>query len=176
MMIDYLLLINMTLSAITAVSQNNVIGLHNDLPWHLPADMRFFKSTTMGHVVVLGRKSYEAFGKAYPGRTNIVITRQQDYTLPDAIVVHSLEEAIQKAKTIEQQEIFILGGAQIFGQSMPLIDRIYLTRIYQDFDGDAFFPMMDMKEWKLVKDEKHDPDEKNKYTYAFQTWERLRSE
>jgi dihydrofolate reductase len=166
----------MTLSAITAVSQNNVIGLHNDLPWHLPADMRFFKSTTMGHVVVLGRKSYEAFGKAYPGRTNIVITRQQNYALPDAIVVHSLEEAIRKAKTIEQQEIFILGGAQIFRQSMPLIDRIYLTRIYHDFEGDAFFPTMNTKEWKLVKDEKHEPDEKNKYRYAFQTWERLRSE
>lgn len=166
----------MTLSAITAVSQNNVIGLHNDLPWHLPADMRFFKSTTMGHVVVLGRKSYEAFGKAYPGRTNIVITRQQNYILPDAIVVHSLEEAIRKAKTIEQQEIFILGGAQIFRQSMPLIDRIYLTRIYHDFDGDAFFPTMDTKEWELVKDEKHEPDEKNKYRYAFQTWERLGSE
>ncbi|TAM97915.1 MAG: dihydrofolate reductase [Chitinophagaceae bacterium] len=163
----------MLISAITAVSQNNVIGLNNDLPWHLPADMKFFKRTTVGHTVVMGRKTYEAFGKAYPDRTNIVITRQMDYTLPDAAVVHSLEEAVSKAKVSEQEEIFILGGAQIFKQSMPIIGRIYLTRIYENFDGDAFFPEISQNEWRLVKDEQHEPDEKNKYKYAFQTWERV---
>lgn len=163
----------MLISAIAAVSQNNVIGLNNDLPWHLPADMKFFKHTTMGHAVVMGRKTYEAFGKAYPGRTNIVITHQKDYTLPDAAVVHSLEEAINKAKDIEQHEVFILGGAQIFKQSLSVINRIYLTRIYKDFEGDAFFPTINSGEWKLIKMEPHDSDEKNKYEYAFQIWERV---
>lgn len=162
----------MLLSAITAVSQNNVIGLNNDLPWHLPADMKFFKKTTMEHAVVMGRKTYESFGKALPGRTNIVISRRQDYTLPDAMVVHSLEEALDKAKTTEQYEIFILGGAQIFRQSISFIDRIYLTRIYHDFEGDAFFPNISPEKWKMTRDEQHQPDEKNKYKYAFQTWER----
>lgn len=163
----------MLISAITAVSQNNVIGLNNDLPWHLPADMKFFKNTTMGHAVVMGRKTYESFGKALPGRTNIVITHQKGYTLPDATIVYSLEEAIEKAKAIEQQEIFILGGAQIFQQSIPLLNRIYLTRIYHNFDGDTFFPTINPEEWKLIKIEPHDSDEKNQYEYAFQTWEKV---
>lgn len=162
----------MILSAIAAVSQNNVIGLKNDLPWHLSADMKFFKRITFGHAVILGRKSYEAFGRAYPGRPNFVVTRQKDYTLADATVVHSIEEAIERAKEIEKEEIFILGGAKIFEQSLPVIDRIYITRIYEDFEGDTFFPEVDFNEWKLVKDEQHEPDEKNKYKYAFQTWER----
>lgn len=162
----------MLISAITAVSQNNVIGLNNSLPWHLSADMKFFKKTTMGHVVVLGRKSYEAFGKAYPGRTNIVITRQKDFHLPDARVVHSVEAALEQARSLEKEEIFILGGAQIFEQSLPLVDRIYLTRIYENFEGDTFFPKIDFDEWELVKEEQHEPDEKNIYKYSFQTWDR----
>nr|AIA15685.1 Dihydrofolate reductase [uncultured bacterium] len=136
----------MLLSAITAVGQNNVIGKDNTLPWRLPADMRFFKNTTMGHAVIMGRKTYESFGKALPGRTNIVITRQSDYILTDAMVVHGLEEAIlearetEKEKASENEEIFILGGAEIYRQSMQLLNRIYLSRVYGDFEGDAVFP------------------------------------
>jgi dihydrofolate reductase len=162
----------MLLSAITAIARNNVIGKNNALPWHLPADMRFFKNTTMGHPVIMGRKTYESFGKALHGRTNIVITRQKDYVLSDAIVVHLLTEAIEKAKESASDEAFILGGAQIYQQSMPLLNRIYLTRIYADFDGDTFFPEINPDEWQLIKEEYHEPDEKNKYAYAFQTWER----
>lgn len=162
----------MRLSAITAVARNNVIGKNNALPWHLPADMRFFKNTTMGHVVIMGRKTYESFKRALPGRTNIVITRQKDYALSDAIVVHSLQEAIERASAIEEEEAFILGGAQIYGQSLPLLDRLYLTRIYEDFEGDTVFPDFDAEKWEMTAIEPHEPDEKNKHFYAFQTWDK----
>jgi dihydrofolate reductase len=165
----------MILSAITAVSLNNVIGRDNALPWHLPADMRFFKATTLGHAVIMGRKTYESFKKALPGRTNIVITRQEDYTLPDAFVVHSLQQAIKKAEEAEKpekEEIFILGGAEVYRQSMPLLDRIYLTRVFAEVEGDAYFPSLDPDEWKMVGEEAHESDEKNRYAYSFQLWER----
>lgn len=160
----------MRLSAITAISQNNIIGKNNSLPWHLPADMRFFKKTTMGHPIIMGRKTYESFKKALPGRTNIVVTRQTNYSLTDATVVHSLEEAINEAQKTESEEAFILGGAQIFEQSLPLIDRLYLTRIYEEFDGDIEFPEFDVTQWEMTGIEPHEPDDKNKFYYAFQLW------
>lgn len=164
----------MHLSAITAMGQNNVIGKNNALPWRLPADMRFFKKTTMGHPVIMGRKTYESFKKALPGRTNIVITRQKDYTLPDAEVVHDLPAAIARAKELDEEEAFVLGGAQIYEQCLSLLDRLYLTRIYEDFEGDTFFPHFNLSEWELIGIEPHEPDEKNAYFYAFQLWERKR--
>lgn len=160
----------MRLSAITAISQNNIIGKNNSLPWHLPADMRFFKKTTMGHPIIMGRKTYESFKKALPGRTNIVVTRQTNYSLTDATVVHSLEEAINEAQKTESEEAFILGGAQIFEQSLPLINRLYLTRIYEEFDGDIEFPEFDVTQWEMTGIEPHEPDDKNKFYYAFQLW------
>src|SRR5699024_6594579 len=160
----------MRLSAITAIAQNNIIGKDNSLPWHLPADMRFFKKTTMRHPIIMGRKTYESFKKALPGRTNIVITRQTDYSLPDATVVHSLEAAINEAQEIASEEAFILGGAQIFEQSRPLIERLYLTRIYEAFDGDIEFPEFDVDQWEMTGIEPHEPDDKNKFYYAFQLW------
>ena len=162
----------MLLSAITAIAQNNVIGKNNQLPWHLPADMRYFKNTTMGHVVIMGRKTYESFTKALPGRTNIVVTRQKGYQPADALVVHSLDEAVNLAKAQGETEAFILGGAQIYAESMPLLDRLYLTRIYADFEGDTVFPEFDPKQWEMTAIRPGEPDEKNKYFYAFQTWER----
>lgn len=162
----------MLISAITAVAENNVIGKNNMLPWHLPADMKFFKNTTLHHPVIMGRKTYDSFKKALPQRDNIVITRRQDYKLADALVVSSLQRAIEEAKNFNADEIFILGGAQIFQQSLPVINRLYLTRIHENFEGDAFFPELDFDTWKKIKDEYHGPDEKNKYAYSFQTWEK----
>lgn len=164
---------NMLISAITAAAENNVIGKDNALPWHLPADMKFFKKTTLHHPVIMGRKTYDSFGKALPNRQNIVITRKHDYALPDALVTASLEEAVDKANAFHPEEIFILGGQQIFEQSMPIIRRLYLTRIHENFEGDAFFPITDFANWKKVKDEYHAPDEKNKYAYSFQTWDKI---
>lgn len=161
----------MLLSAITAAGENNVIGINNRLPWHLPADMRYFKTTTMGHAVIMGRKTYESFGKALPGRTNIVITGQQDLSLPDAVMVHSVEDALTEARKAETTETFVLGGAQIYREMLGLLDRIYLTRIFEVFEGDAFFPALDPAIWELKSEERHQADEKNRYAYAFQRWE-----
>ena len=163
----------MLLSAITAAAENNVIGKDNRLPWHLPADMRYFKATTMGHAVILGRKTFDSFGKALPGRTNIVITRGT-LALPGAVVVHSVGEALARAREIEARETFVLGGAQIYAETLPILDRIYLTRIFETFEGDAFFPRLDPREWELAGEDRRAPDEKNRYAYAFQRWERVR--
>jgi len=163
---------HMLLSAITAVAENNVIGKNNSLPWRLPADMRYFKNTTMGHAVIMGRKTYDSFGKALPGRTNIVVTTRSGLTLPDAVVVHSVEEAVAKARETEPSEAFVLGGAQIYGEMLPITDRIYLTRIFESFEGDAFFPRLEPGDWKLASEERHEPDEKNRYAYSFQLWKR----
>lgn len=162
----------MLLSAITAAGEHNVIGRDNHLPWHLPADMQFFKRTTMGHAVILGRKTYDSFGKALPGRTHFVVTRKQGLSLPDAIVVHSVQDAIARAKEVEETETFVLGGAEIYREMLPMLDRVYLTRIAASFEGDAFFPVLDPADWALVGEEPHAPDKKNKYPYSFQRWER----
>lgn len=162
-----------TISAIAACAENNVIGKNNELPWRLPADFKYFKQTTMGHPVIMGRKTFESLGnKALPGRKNIIISRRNDFKINGASVTNSIGEALEMAKTENDNEIFILGGAEIYRQAMPLLDKIYLTRIYEKFDGDAFFPEIDPEIWQLVKEDLHEPDEQNRYKYAFQLWER----
>ncbi len=165
----------MILSIIVAVAENNVIGKDNTLIWSLPADMKFFKEKTKGHVIITGRKNYESIPEKYrplPDRTNIVITRQPDYKAPGAIVFASIDAAIQYTKQHHtNEEVFIIGGAEIYRQTISICDRIYLTRIHHSFDGDAFFPELNTH-WKLVHDENVATDEKNKYPFTFQTWER----
>ncbi|MBO9733138.1 MAG: dihydrofolate reductase [Chitinophaga sp.] len=163
----------MRISIIVAASENNVIGINNMLPWRLPTDLKYFKSTTLGKPIVMGRKTFDSLGKALPGRPNIVITRQTNYQPEGAYVAGSVEEAIAKAKTFEGDELFITGGSQIFEQAWPLIERIYLTRVYAVVPGDAFFPQLDGAEFELVSDERHEPDEKNQYAFSFQVWERV---
>ena len=162
----------MIISFIAAVSENNVIGKNNQLPWHLPSDMKYFKNKTWAMPVIMGRKSFEALGKPLDGRTNIVITRQDDWKASGAVVVHSIDQAIVEATKLDAKEIFIIGGAEIFAAALPSADRIYLTRIHQNFDGDAFFPELDITEWKLVSNKDQAADEKNKYAHSFQVWER----
>ena len=166
----------MTLSIIVAAAKNNVIGKNNTLIWNLPADMRFFKEKTRGHPVITGRKNYESIPEKYrplPDRTNIVITRQVDYKAPGAIVMSSVDAAIQYAKQHHSnEEVFIIGGAEIYKQTIPICDRIYLTRIHHSFEGDAFFPELALTEWKLIHTEDIPSDEKNKYPFTFETWER----
>jgi dihydrofolate reductase len=162
----------MIISAIVAASENQVIGINNKLPWHMPADMKYFKATTLGKPVVMGRKTFESLGKPLPGRPNIVITRQPDYQPEGVFVVDSVEAAIVKANSFEGEEFFITGGTEIFKQSLPLIQRIYLTRIHTVVEGDAHFPVIHEPEWTLVKEDSHLPDEKNRFPYSFQVWER----
>jgi dihydrofolate reductase len=167
----------MKISIIVAVAENNVIGKDNALIWHLPADMNYFKQKTIDHCVITGRKNYESIPEKFrplPNRTNIVITRQEDYHAPGVIIVGSIEEAIKKAKQTGDDEIFIIGGAEIFKQSMHLADKLYLTKIHHFFDGDVYFPIINSNEWKETNRKKGIIDEKNKYEYDFITLEKTK--
>ena len=165
----------MTISIIVAASENNVIGKDNDLVWHLPTDMKFFKDTTTGHCVIMGRKNYDSIPEKYrplAHRTNIIITRQKDFNAPGCIVVASIDKAIQKAQEISDNEIFIIGGAQIYSQSMDIADKIYLTRVHHTFEGDAFFPKLDSNKWKQTDSKVFKADEKNKYDFTIYTYQK----
>lgn len=140
-----------TVAAIAAMSQNLVIGKDNKLLWHIPEDFKHFKRTTLGKPVIMGRKTYLSLGKPLPGRTNIVITSKPDEIEGDVVTVDTIEDAIAKAKKIAQDtnvdEVFIIGGGQIYEAALPLTDRIYLTVINQDYEGDTFFPKLNPAEW-----------------------------
>ncbi|MCC9136286.1 dihydrofolate reductase [Pontibacter silvestris] len=154
------------IAIVVAAAENNTIGKNNEMPWHLPADLRHFKEITMGHPILMGRKTFESIGKLLPGRTSIIITTQKDYKAEGCIITHTLEEAIERAKELDEQ-ICIIGGAKVYKQVLPLVDVIHLTRVHQTFEGDAFFPELDMDEWQAVSELHHEPDEKNKYSYTF---------
>lgn len=161
------------ISAIVAMAKNRVIGKNNQLPWHLPADLKHFKLITTGHPILMGRKTYESIGKPLPNRTNIVLTRDKSYHAPGCLVVNSLDEAIKFAESEENKEIFIIGGAEIYRQLLGAIERIYLTVVQHEFEGDAYFPELDQKEWKEIEREEHGADEKNEYGYSFIILERI---
>ena len=155
---------------IVAIAQNGTIGDKNSLLWHIKEDMRFFRTTTSGHAVVMGRKTFESLGsRPLPKRTNIVITRA-DRVFEGALTAHSLEEAIRLAEGDE--EIFIIGGAQIYREALRIADRMYITRVMHDYEGDTSFPDIDLSEWELVAEEKHDRGEEYEYPFAFLTYER----
>ena len=167
----------MLVSLIVAVSENNVIGKKGQLPWHLPDDMKYFRDTTMGHCVIMGRKNFDSIPGKFrplPGRTNIIVTHQKNFSAPECIVVNSIEEALEKAKQKNEAEAFIIGGGEIFKQSIPKADKIYLTRIHAAFDGDVFFPSLNMEEWKEESVEHRKADEKNKYDFSFVVLSRKR--
>lgn len=163
----------MILSAIVAAAENNAIGKNNDLLWSLPDDMRFFKTTTSGHAVIMGRKTLESFGRPLPNRTNICITRNESYSPEKVEVVHSIEEAISLAKGIEKEECFLLGGGEIYKQGLRFCDKVYLTRVHASFEAEAFFPELDEAEWKEVDRVEHGIDEKHAYAFTFLTYERV---
>lgn len=160
------------ISIIAAVARNGVIGRDNDLPWHLPADLAFFKKTTNGHPIILGRKNYESIGRPLPNRTNIVVSRDVSYTVDGCLVAHSLEDAISLASKQEQDEIFIIGGAQIYAQALPLTTRMYLTQVHTDAAGDVFFPEFDNNDWTETWREHHQADDRNGFDFAFVKLER----
>ena len=172
----------MIISLIAAVSENNVIGKNNTLPWHLPADMKYFRDTTMGHCVIMGRKNYDSIPLKYrplDGRTNIVVTRQKDFTADGCIVVNSVEEALNAADRIPPlggggAEVFIIGGADIYRQTINIADKMYYTKIHHTFDGDAFFPKMDSNRWEKKMQKDFQPDEKNKFPFSFCVYEKVR--
>ena len=162
----------MMVSLIVAVSENGVIGKDGGLPWRLPADLKHFKSTTMGHHLIIGRRTWDEVGRPLPGRTMVVVTRSRTFAPEGAIVVHSMEEALEAASG--DDEAFIGGGAFIYRLALArdLVDRIYLTRIHADVEGDTVFPDVDFDDWELVSEERHEADEKNEFPCSFLVYER----
>lgn len=156
----------MKVSIIVAISENHVIGKDNKLMWHLPNDLKHFKEITTGHTVIMGRKTYDSVGRPLPKRRNIIVTRQA-ISIEGCEVVNSIEAALALCK--EEAEVFIVGGAEIYKQSIKLTDRIYLTLIHQKFEGDTFFPEIDTRDWKEVSREDYQPDQKNNLPYSFLT-------
>lgn len=164
----------MKIAIAVATSENNAIGKDNQLLWHLPADLKFFKNTTMGCPVVMGRKTFQSIGRTLPGRKNIVITRDNSFNSDkqfDIDVVGSLESALDVLKDFET--VFIIGGGEIYKQALPITEVVYRTLVHTQIDGDTFFPELDSNEFKLVWEEKHLADEKNKFDYTFQKFERI---
>lgn len=157
-------------SLIVAMANNRVIGINNTLPWHLPADLKHFKTLTMGHHILMGRKTYESIGKPLPGRTSVVITRNPSYSIEGVLTAHSLGSAI--ALCSDDPEIFIIGGAELYRQAIQHADRIYLTEIDLDISGDAHFTELDEKIWQESERVNHAPDEKNIHSYRFVTYDR----
>jgi dihydrofolate reductase len=157
----------MKLSIIVAVAENGVIGHNNQLIWRLPEDLKMFKRLTSGHPIIMGRKTFESIGKPLPNRTSIIITKNPDFQIEGCITVHSLEEAIEAANEIEENEAFIIGGAEIYRLALPFADKIYLTEVHHTFEGDTFFPAIDKDLWEEVNRIDHDIDEKHLYKYSF---------
>ncbi len=164
----------MTISLIVAAAQNNTIGKNNQLLWHLPNDLKFFKNTTWGMPVIMGRKTFEAVNKPLPGRFNIVITRQADWKAEGTILATDLKDALLKAAETNCNEFFIIGGGEIYKQSMDMADKIYLTRVHATLEGDTFFPAVDETKWQLKTNTDFAADEKHAFEYTFQTWERIK--
>lgn len=160
-----------TVTLIAALGRNLAIGLRGDMPWHLPAELKHFKETTLGKPVVMGRKTFESFGgRPLPERLNIVVTRDESYQADGAVVVHDIDEAIAAAGSVE--EVMIIGGESFYGQMLPRADRFYITLVHGRFEADAWFPEFDWNEWREVAREEHPADEKNAYACSFLILER----
>jgi len=167
---------DMRLSVIVAVAENGVVGVNNALPWYLPDDLKYFKQTTMGKPVVMGRKTYESIGKPLPGRTNIVVTHNQDYQAEGVKVVGSLSEALELAADIAvidgKDELMVIGGAAVYAAAIPMADRLYVTEVHAEVDGDAYLPAVEWSEWRELTREKHVAVAPNSYDFSFVVYQR----
>ncbi|HEO8421222.1 dihydrofolate reductase [Niallia sp. FSL W8-0635] len=159
------------ISLIVAMDINGVIGVNNQLPWHLPEDLKYFKEITTGHPIVMGRKTRDSIGRNLPNRENVVITRNQDYNCEGCTIFHSVDEFYNWSNA-KDEEIFVIGGAELFAETLSNTDRLYITRINHEFEGDTFFPALNWQEWKLVSEQKGIVDEKNIYSHVFYVYER----
>ena len=168
----------MKLSLMVAVSENNVIGRDGDLPWHLSADLRRFKRVTMGHVMIMGRKTWESIGRPLPGRTSIVISRQADYEtgFDEVPVATNLDEALAQARRVagDSSEVFVIGGAAIYEMALPKANRLLLTRVLTKVEGDVSFPKVNWDEWVLTEQEFAAADEKDEFAQIYQVFDRIK--
>lgn len=153
---------------IAAIAENNALGKDNDLLWHLPDDFKRFKQITSGHYIIMGRKTFESFPKPLPNRTHVIITRQKNYNPEGCIVVDSIENAIEACP--KSEDIFIIGGGEIYTLGMNFADSLEITRIHESFEADAFFPEIDRNNWKMISEEYHPADEKHKFDFSYQTF------
>jgi len=161
------------ISIIVAMDRNRGIGIDNKLPWRLPADLRRFRELTMGHHIIVGRKTYESIGRPLPGRQMIVVTRNRNYRPEDNMVVHSVEEAISLAQSRGESEVFICGGSEIYARSLSFAERIYLTLVDCDVAADTFFPEWDQEQWIVQQSSDYAADEQNQYPVVFKILKRL---
>jgi dihydrofolate reductase len=162
------------ISVIVAVAENGVIGSGNRMLWHIAEDFQMFRRVTLGHPVVMGRKTFESLGRALPGRTNVVISRNPEFYADDVTVARSLDEAL--AQFTDTEEVFVIGGGEIYRQAMPLADRLYLTRVGADYEGDTRFPEWNPAEWTLISTEHHPRGKDFHYPFEFLVYERKRME
>ena len=160
----------MNLSMIVAASENDVIGNAGNLPWKLSADLKRFKSLTMGHHIIMGRKTYESIGRCLPGRTTVILTQQQDYSVPGAKVVTSVGAALEACQGDDRP--FVTGGADVYALFLPEVSEILLTRVHVKVDGDTLLPEIDWVRWRLVKSDRHEADEENDFAYSFEVYRR----
>jgi dihydrofolate reductase len=158
------------ITLLVAMDKNRVIGKDNDLPWHLPNDLKFFKQKTLNHKIVMGRKTFEAIGRPLPKRENIVMTTNKDFHVEGCRVIHSWDPVLEWNRSTPEEEIFVIGGAQLFNDSLSIADKMYITKIEEEFEGDTFFPSFDLSKWELVHKEKGLKDDKNQYDYYFCTY------
>lgn len=163
----------MNINIVVAVSENQVIGKDNQLLWHLPNDMKFFKNTTWGMPVIMGRKTYESLGKPLTGRTNIVVTTNTGWSAPGTIAVSSLEAALTAAAATDAKEVYVIGGGEIYRHALPVTHRVYLTRVHSQIEGDTFFPELPVSEWSLHSRLDFPTDEKHAFAYSFEVWDRI---
>jgi len=162
----------MNITLVVAASENNAIGLNNQLLWHLPKDMRFFKNTTWGMPILMGRKTFESMGsKPLNGRLNIIITRNKNWISEDVTVVHTMEEAIALATKFSYNELLVIGGGEIYEMALPLAQKIWLTRVHTTIEGDVYFPRLNA-EWEMVSSTQNAADEKHKFSFDFECWKR----
>ena len=162
----------MNITLVVAASENNAIGLNNQLLWHLPKDMRFFKNTTWGMPILMGRKTFESMGsKPLNGRFNIIITRNKNWVNEDVTVVHTMEEAITLADKFSYKELLVIGGGEIYEMALPMAEKIWLTRVHTTIEGDVYFPKLN-DEWEMVSSNQNAADEKHQFTFDFECWKR----
>ena len=162
----------MTLSCIAALGENRVIGRGNRLPWHLPHDLRRFKAITMGHPMIMGRKTFDSIGRPLPGRRSIVLSRNPGWAAPGVETAPSLDAALERCTA--EEEVFVIGGESLFRESLQRCDRLYLTLVHSTIEGDRFFPEIDWNEWEQIEDERHESDESHEHAFSFRTYDRTR--
>ncbi|MCP5041914.1 MAG: dihydrofolate reductase [bacterium] len=163
----------MKLSIFAAISENDVIGRRGGLPWRLPDELAYLKRTTMGHTLIMGRKTYESIGRPLPGRTSIVVTRQADYQPhPEVVVVNDFARGLEAADERGESELFVFGGESIYREALPGADRLYITRVHAQVEGDTFFPQLSLADWKLIREETHEADERHAYPFSLCVYER----